>query len=78
MNHLITASEQPIRLSLYKRPLCQTLSKALEISQKTARTSLPESTASQNVWYVCNNWLVVESPGANPDWKGVSIWFSQM
>jgi hypothetical protein len=33
----------PRRFSLYIRPLCQTLSKALDMSQNTNRTSLPTS-----------------------------------
>ena len=37
--------------------------------QKTARTSFPASSASQNVWYKNVSWLTVESPGLNPDWR---------
>ena len=43
------------------------------MSQKTALTSLPLSTASEIVWQVCNNWLVVESPCLKPDCKHVRI-----
>ena len=43
---------------------------------KTARTSLPRSTASQKVRYVYSSWYVVESPWTNPDCKGVKIRFT--
>ena len=40
--------DMPNDLSLNNRPLCQTRSKALLMSQKTTRTSLPESTDCEN------------------------------
>ena len=41
------------------------------MSQQTARISLPESMASQTVWYV--SWFIVESVGRKPDWFSVKI-----
>ena len=41
--------DTPADLSLKRKPLCQTLSKAILMSQNMARTSLPSSRALQNV-----------------------------
>ena len=56
--------------SLWSRPRCQTLSNALEISQNTARTSLPSSRALQTSLYKNVSWLMVESPLEKPDLRG--------
>ena len=52
----------PMALSLYRDPLCQTLSNAFVISKKkkkkkkkTTGTSLPLSTASQHISYTCSS-----------------------
>ena len=47
-NQVSNDPETTADLSLKRRPLCQTLSKALLISQNIARTSLPSSRALQN------------------------------
>ena len=70
----------PLHSSLKSRPSCQTLSNALDISRKTARVSL-DGNSSKAVYiymqYVIDkSWLIVESPGRNPDWLGVSKSFS--
>ena len=57
----------PLWRSLKRRPSCRTRSKAFEISQKTARISLPSSRARQIEWYSYVTWLTVESFGINPD-----------
>ena len=49
VNHWRSEPEIPAIWSLKKRPLCHTLSKALLMSQKTARTSLPASRALQKI-----------------------------
>ena len=68
----------PTAFNLHNGPLCQTLSKALLMSQNTTvtLTSFPEFNASQNVSYKYVNWFEVESPGVKPDWWGVSILFT--
>jgi hypothetical protein len=45
---------------LKRRPLCQTLSKSLETSQKTNLTSLPLSILLIILWYISISWLTVE------------------
>ena len=49
--------------SLWIKPLCQTLSNVLLISQKTTRTS----------FVILISWLTAESPFVNPDWQVVRI-----
>jgi hypothetical protein len=63
----------PIFSNLLSKPLCQTLSKALLISQKTPRISFPSSKAFPNSFVRLRSWLIAESPGVNPDWCGVII-----
>ena len=48
-NQQVILSGHPIPDSLWRSPLCHTLSKALLMSQKAVRTSLTLSTALQNV-----------------------------
>ena len=43
----------------------------------TALTSLPASSAWQNVLYKKVSWLVVESSGMKPEWKDVRILLSR-
>ena len=61
--------EIPQRSSLYRRPPCQTLSNALEISRYTDQTSQGglQSKALKMVCVIENNWLIVESPCRKPD-----------
>ena len=46
---------------------CQTLSKALDMSQKTLLTSNPSSKDSKNSWVIDIRNLIQESPGWKPD-----------
>ena len=46
------------------------------MSQNIPLTSFPESKAWHSVLYKYVSWLTVESPGVNPDWKGVKILLS--
>ena len=64
----------PLHSSLKSRPSCQTLSNALDISRKTAHISLDgnSSKAVYMQYVIDKSWLIVESPGRNPDWLGVS------
>ena len=74
---LSDGSEQPMPESLCSKPLCQTRSKALLMSQKTGLTSFPLSTdAWQKWWHVCISWKMVVSPDTKPDWRRVSIWLN--
>ena len=64
----------PLFLSLYVRPLCQNLSKALDIFRKIPRTSkegLP-SKAIKMLCLVAISWCIHESPGLTPDWLALS------
>ena len=45
----------------------QTLSKALDMSQKTLLTSNPSSKDSKNSWVIDIRSLIQESPGWKPD-----------
>ena len=58
----------PFCLSLKQRPSCQTLSKALDMSKKTALVSSTFSNVSKISVVIDRSWLMVESPGRNPDW----------
>ena len=60
--------DMPFWDNLNNRPLCHTLSKALEISRKTFLTSWPSSNDVTGSYVRDNNWLIQESPGLNPDW----------
>jgi hypothetical protein len=62
----------PIFSNLLSKSLCQTLSKALLISQKTTRISFPSSKAFPNSFVRLRSWLI----GVNPYWCGVIILFS--
>ena len=64
-------------LSLCIRPLCQTLSKALDKSKKIPRTS-NEGLSSKAVKMLCVitvRWRIQESPGLKPDWIALSRQF---
>ena len=58
----------PFCFKLERRPLCQTLLNALDMSRKTPLVSRPSSSD----WYIPrvihNSCLMHESPGLNPDW----------
>ena len=49
-------------------PSCQTLSKALNMSEKILLTSNPLSKDVKVSWLIGNSWLIQESPGWKPDW----------
>ena len=66
----------PAHSSLYNSPLCQTLSKAEEISQKTHLMAFLESNDSAKKWQIDTNCLIVESPGTKPDCHFVIILLS--
>jgi hypothetical protein len=55
----------PIFSNLLSKPLCQTLSKALLMSQKTTRISFPSSKAFPNSSARLRSWLIAESPSVN-------------
>ena len=58
---------------MYSRPLCQTLSKALEMSKNTPLTSV-RGLLSKLVcisWTIDKSWAIHESPGRKPDCQGV-------
>ena len=67
--------EIPFCFSLKIRPSCRTLSKALEISRKSARTF--RELRSSKAWWISstrnNSWLIVESPERKPGYKIVGI-----
>ena len=65
--------EMPDFFSLWIKPLFQTLSNALLISQKTTRSSLPLSKALPKSFVILISWLTTESPFVNPDWQVVTI-----
>ena len=62
----------PSDLSLQSTSLCQTLSKAFDISEKTDLTSRGglQSNASNNSCVVTSNWFMQESEGWEPEWLG--------
>ena len=49
-------------------PLCQTLSKALDMSKKTLLTSSPISKHVKILWIIDNSRLIQESLSWKPDW----------
>ena len=54
-------------------PSCQALSNALKMSRKALATSMV-GLLSKAVCILCiidSNWVIHESPGAEPDWEGV-------
>ena len=57
----------PHLFNLNVKPLCQTLSKALERSRKTALTSSYSSKHSYISVVINNSWFMAESPGLKPD-----------
>ena len=65
-------------LCLKRSPSCQTSSKALDMSRRTARVSR-EGNFSNAVYMLCVieiSWLIVGSSGRKPDWFGVSKLFT--
>ena len=67
VNHDSKLPLMSIEESLCINPRCQTRSNALEISQKTALTSFPSSSAWQISLYKDNNSVTGESPFTKPD-----------
>ena len=73
----------PFCFSLKRRPLCQTLSNALDISIKMPLVLRPLSSNWEISWVIHNTWLMHESPGLNPDWlweissfsKKLAFWY---
>ena len=51
----------PICFNLRISHLCQTLSKALNMSKKTLLTSSPISNDVKILWVIDNSWLIQES-----------------
>ena len=58
----------PFYFNLKISPSYQTLSKALDMSEKTHLTSNPLSNRVKTSWVIDNGWLIQESPGWKPDW----------
>ena len=68
----------PFCSSLKIRPLCHTLSNALEISRNTLLTSRPSSKDFSISCVIDKSWLIQESPGLKPDWFGDIYWFGDI
>ena len=62
---VISSPDIPFCCNLESKPLCQTLSNALDISRKTPLISLLLSKAEGISCAVDSNWLVQKSPGLN-------------
>ena len=56
--------------NLKSKPLCKTLSNALDMSRETPLTSWPSSNAKRISSAIDSNYLVKESSGLNPDCFG--------
>ena len=61
--------ELPLCFDFYKRPLCNTLINALDMSKSTTRTSRPSSSDLRISWVIDSSWLIHELPGLNRDWS---------
>ena len=53
--------DKPFCFNLKRRPSCQTLSNALDISRKTPVVSRPSSSGWWRSWVIHNSWLMHES-----------------
>ena len=58
----------PFWFDLKITSLCQTLSKALDMSRKTPLTSIPLSKDWYISWVIENSWLIHKCPALKPDW----------
>ena len=68
INHQKYLPQIPFHFNLHMRPLCHTLSNALDMSKNTPQTSRPSSNNLCISWLIDRSWLMHESPGLNPDW----------
>ena len=60
----------PFCSNFRSRPICQTLSNAIETYKKLPRVSQPSSREWQMLWVIEKSWLTQESLCLKPDWFG--------
>ena len=62
--------EMSFGFSLYKSPLCHTLSNAFEMSKNIPHTSRPLLKDLWILWVMSRSYLILESHGLKTDWLG--------